>query len=675
MKEMSERRFREKLEALNMHAKEVASAGTPQDVAEHTLRIVKTVLGYDLGTFGFVEGDDVTFVASTGFVGFKPLTMSLRGPGITVRAVRTGETQLVPEVENDPQYVGALGKALGIRLHSELDVPVKVDGDVVAVINLEAEQPNSFTENDRLLLEVFSQHVSSALQRIRQLEKLRESEERYRTLVENSQNAISVTVEGTIVYANKRRAELAGKDDPSELVGTSALSQMAEEDRESIVKRMEARKRGDKLPLKYEFRMLRADGSVRDIVGYSSEINYQGNNAVQHVLHDVTEQKRYEIMLEALHSHASDLSKAETVEEIAEETLDCVERVIGFNVGSFSVVEGDMLRHINIIGVEAIGVFEIPLDGRGVTVRAVRTSETQLVPDCREDEDFEPGLAAGIFESMSELAVPVKVSGNVVAVINVESTRLDAFTENDRKVLEILATHVASAFSQIKAREQLIAEQAEKTKELLDGINRMASMVRHDTKGPLQTIRNATYLLREQSERAPEIADMIDQSVDYAMKILDDLKSPMSPAELQRNLVNINDLVEQSLSSISFPSNIRVEKHFSDEFLALTLDSAKMRRVFDNLIKNAVEAMPEGGALMTDVSRDRDVVRITIRDTGVGIPKRDMPILFSPFYTKRGGAGLSLVFCKQVVEAHGGTIEATSTPRKETKFKIALQIN
>ncbi|MCJ7573234.1 PAS domain S-box protein, partial [Candidatus Bathyarchaeota archaeon] len=79
-------------------------------------------------------------------------------------------------------------------------------------------------------------------------EYLRESEERYRTLVENSPNAISVTIGNTIVYANQKRADLAGEKDPSELVITSALSQVAEGDRESIIEMMEARERGEKPP-------------------------------------------------------------------------------------------------------------------------------------------------------------------------------------------------------------------------------------------------------------------------------------------------------------------------------------------------------------------------------------------------------------------------------------------
>ena len=337
--------------------------------------------------------------------------------------------------------------------NEELSIVTKTGEERTVLLNVDAVRDEGGGVVQGILVQV------DITQRNQMQEELRESEERYRTLVENSPNAISVTIGDTIVYANQRRADLAGKNDPSELVGTSALSQVAEGDREHIIEIREARERGEGSPLPFEYRMVRADGSVRDIICYSSEIKYQGTTAVQHVLHDVTEQQRYKAMLEALHRHAADLSKAETVEEVAEETLDCVEQVIGFNVGSFAVVEGDLLRHIHIKGVESAGVFEMPLDGRGVTVRAIRTGETQLVPDCREDDDYEPGLASGIFETLSELAVPVKVSGKVVAIINVESTKLDTFTEEDRKLMEILASHVASALRKIRDHGEIIRRQ------------------------------------------------------------------------------------------------------------------------------------------------------------------------------------------------------------------------
>jgi len=325
--------------------------------------------------------------------------------------------------------------------NEELNIVTKTGEERTVLLNVDAVRDASGGIIQSILVQV-------DITQIRQTEEeLRESEERYRTLVENSPNAISVLIGDTIVYANQKRADLAGKNDPSELVGTSALSQVAEGDRGPIIKIRETRERGEKSPSPFEYRMLRADGSVRDIMDYHSEINYQGNNAVQHVLHDVTDQKRYEKRLEALHRHATELGKAGTMDDVAERTLDAIKSVLGFNQNGFGVVEGSVLHFIHMNGVSVGEGFELPLDGNGVTVRAVRTGKTQVVADIRKDEDYELGPAGRELKSLSELAVPVKIDGKVVAIINVESEKLNAFNEEDRKLLEIFAEHVASAIS------------------------------------------------------------------------------------------------------------------------------------------------------------------------------------------------------------------------------------
>ena len=97
------------------------------------------------------------------------------------------------------------------------------------------------------------------------------------------------------------------------------------------------------------------------------------------------------------------------------------------------------------------------------------------------------------------------------------------------------------------------------------------------------------------------------------------------------------------------------------------------RRVLDNLIRNAVEAMPSRGDLTVVLTRSDEIIEINITDTGVGIPKEIMDNLFRPFYTtKPRGTGLGLAVCRQAVEAHGGTITVTSEPGKGSTFTIRI---
>jgi len=162
-------------------------------------------------------------------------------------------------------------------------------------------------------------------------------------------------------------------------------------------------------------------------------------------------EKRYKDMLEALHRHATELSSASTIEEVAEATIRAIRGVTDFHLAGFGLVEDDVIYLVRGMGIK--NTTSLFLDGPGVVVRAVRTGEAQLVPDTRLDEDYiseDPER-----DSLSELCVPIKMGDEVVGTINVESPELNAFTENDKKIVEILARHVSSALHRLQESGRL----------------------------------------------------------------------------------------------------------------------------------------------------------------------------------------------------------------------------
>ncbi len=101
-----------------------------------------------------------------------------------------------------------------------------------------------------------------------------------------------------------------------------------------------------------------------------------------------------------------------------------------------------------------------------------------------------------------------------------------------------------------------------------------------------------------------------------------------------------------------------------------------MMRVFDNLIKNAFDAMPQGGSLTVKTEFLDDIVRLTFTDTGSGIDKEHIAKLFTPlFTTKAKGMGFGLAICQRIVEAHNGKISVESTPNIGTTFTIEIPTN
>jgi len=272
----------------------------------------------------------------------------------------------------------------------------------------------------------------------------------YRDIVENSRDAILIIVDTTIEYANDAALQLFNLKDKTEIIGESAVDYLTPVERR-ILEGIEARKpdAGQK-PFTYDylysFKMFerRFEASI-------SFITYHGQPAKLAFIRDITDRIEKEELLKALHDHAVLLNTAEDIEKIQEITLDIMEQVLGFSYASFQVVRGDALHPLGTRGAALIpGI--LPLDGKGVTVRAAVTGKTQYVPDTREDPDFLKGST----DSLSELAVPVTVNGKTVAVLNIESLVADAFSVFDQQLLETLAMQVVSAIKEINYHKQTI---------------------------------------------------------------------------------------------------------------------------------------------------------------------------------------------------------------------------
>jgi signal transduction histidine kinase len=131
-------------------------------------------------------------------------------------------------------------------------------------------------------------------------------------------------------------------------------------------------------------------------------------------------------------------------------------------------------------------------------------------------------------------------------------------------------------------------------------------------------------------------------------------------------------LIKESLSIVNIPKNIELNDLTEDE-TELTVDADKMKRVVVNLIKNAVEAMPQGGSLTIRSMKISNGVKLILSDTGSGMTKETLNKIGSPlFTTKAKGMGFGLSISKRLIEAHGGSISFESIPAKGTAVTILI---
>jgi PAS domain S-box-containing protein len=219
---------------------------------------------------------------------------------------------------------------------------------------------------------------------------------------------------------------------------------------------------------------------------------------------------------------------------------------------------------------------------------------------------------------------------------------------------------------------------ASRTQELIEAekmaaSGSLASEITHDLRSPLQSIRNAAYMMKNDPEKFEVGLEIIEKSVVRSLEMLETLRSNTRKAEPILRRTDLNTIIRESVEELPKPANVKVYVELDTE-LEAWIDGPKIRRVFDNLLLNAVEALPEGGTIAITKHRDENKFIIQISDTGVGIPEEVLPNLFErKFYTtKPHGLGLGLSFCKRTIKSHGGSIMVDSILGKGTVFTIEL---
>jgi len=275
------------------------------------------------------------------------------------------------------------------------------------------------------------------------------------------------------------------------------------------------------------------------------------------------------------------------------------------------------------------------------------------------------------FEHYSQ---PQRIEGKVVG--RVWSFR--DITERKQMLakLEEYSQHLEELVNQ--RTKQLRDAQAQLIKsERLATIGQVAAMVGHDLRNPLTGINSAAYYLKTKlgfkvDKNLIEMLELIEKDVEYSDKIIADLLDYSRELRLEYTETTPKLIIKEILSLIAVPKNVKVIDSTKNE-PKTNIDLEKVKRVFSNLIKNAIDAMPEGGRLEIASKRTGDNVEIIIADTGIGMTKEVMEKIWTPFYTtKAKGMGLGLPICKRIVEAHGGKIAVESEIGKGTKFTVTL---
>jgi PAS domain S-box-containing protein len=216
--------------------------------------------------------------------------------------------------------------------------------------------------------------------------------------------------------------------------------------------------------------------------------------------------------------------------------------------------------------------------------------------------------------------------------------------------------------------------------ERLAAIGELAGMVGHDLRNPLAGIKNAVYFLKKKGStiseaQSKEMLEIIDKAIDRSDKIINDLLDYAREMHLEFTKYAACTLVDEAVRMIQVPDRIQIV-NYVDEDAWIWVNFDKMMRVFMNLIKNAIDAMPQNGTLKISSCKTKNHIEIAFADTGMGIPSETLSKIFTPlFTTKAQGMGFGLAICKRIIEAHGGKITVKTVLNKGTTFTITLPLD
>ncbi|HEX7896393.1 MAG TPA: heavy metal sensor histidine kinase [Planctomycetota bacterium] len=225
----------------------------------------------------------------------------------------------------------------------------------------------------------------------------------------------------------------------------------------------------------------------------------------------------------------------------------------------------------------------------------------------------------------------------------------------------------------------------------LDGaiqdLQSFAADAAHELRTPLATLRTEIEMSFQTSRSAEDFAatlTSVAEEVSRMNRIVNDLftlaKLDMRRYALQKERVRLLPILEDTRETwqpVADERGIEIRREGGDAQVAA--DPVALRRVFMNLVQNAVKYNKDRGQVVMSVEPIDGKVRVHVRDTGIGIPPEHLPRLFRRFYRldqarsrDTGGAGLGLAICKSFVEAHGGTIEVASVPDQGTRFTVEI---
>lgn len=332
----------------------------------------------------------------------------------------------------------------------------------------------------------------------------------------------------------------------------------------------------------------------------------------------------------------------------------------------------------------------IPIDG-SIAGLALCRKETVVVNDTRQSplRSTRTDEVSGIF-THSVVACPILFRGEALGILEVINKAGGAnYTGEDVMLLETLAAHAAIAIQNAHLQQQL-----QETREEAERLDKMKTdfiaITSHELRTPLGLILGHSTFLRELvSEEYHEQLDIIIRNAMRLKEIIESMTRvhnvERGVASVRRRTVSVHRLILDALDSVrkqAEEKGVTLGFDIENSDLMIEGDAEKIGVAIQNILQNGVTFTDSGGYVFVTVEEVPGYVKISVKDSGIGIPAKDLPHIFERFYQveshltrKHGGMGLGLSVAKMNIELMGGRIWAESTEGQGSTFIILLPLD
>ncbi|MFW6153064.1 MAG: GAF domain-containing protein, partial [Halobacteriota archaeon] len=364
---------------------------------------------------------------------------------------------------------------------------------------------------------------------------------------------------------------------------------------------------------------------------------------------------RHENQLTLLHDAAAQIGAAETPGEVYERIVAVAEDILEFDFAVADAVEGEQLvTRATSESIEQVSYYQTtPIDAEdNVAARSFRRGEPDLTRDLRE---IDAAPADPTFRSA--LTVPIGEHGIFQAAARQE----DAFDEKDLELAELLIAHASEALTRLERTSEL-EEHTQALNRQNERLEKFASIVSHDLRNPLNVATGQLTLAGDECDSAH--LEEVSNALDRMEALIEDTLAlarqgrtvaEREPIDLASHVGDCWDLVESPAATLVV-----------EDSATLLGDPERVRQVFENLFRNAVEHGGDGVTVRVGTSGDG----LFVEDDGPGIPPEERADVFRSQYSTTGDSGFGLAIVTEIVEAHGWSIDVTEGVDGGARFEI-----